>query len=98
MTTQDLDVGFRVLKLDDSNMKDVYYAAGDYTQDTLAGMVSNIKEDRTDLDLLFGCLLDLGLAPCLCRIHRSKSTAAPSISTTTATSWPALITISPKAS
>ena len=61
MTTQDLDVGFRVLKLDDSNMKDVYYAAGDYTQDTLAGMVSNIKEDRTDLDLLFGCLLDWGL-------------------------------------
>ena len=61
LTTQDLDVGFRVLKLDDSNMKDVYYAAGDYTQDTLAGMVSNIKEDRTDLDLLFGCLLDWGL-------------------------------------
>ena len=61
LTTQDVDVGFRVLKLDDSNMKDVYYAAGDYTQDTLAGMVSNIKEDRTDLDLLFGCLLDWGL-------------------------------------
>ena len=61
LTTQDLDVGFRVLKLDDSNMKDVYYAAGDYTQDILAGMVSNIKEDRTDLDLLFGCLLDWGL-------------------------------------
>lgn len=61
LTTQNLDVGFRVLKLDDSNMKDVYYAAGDYTQDTLAGMVSNIKEDRTDLDLLFGCLLDWGL-------------------------------------
>ena len=61
LTTQDLDVGFRVLKLDDSNMKNVYYAAGDYTQDTLVGMVSNIKEDRTDLDLLFGCLLDWGL-------------------------------------
>ena len=61
LTTQDLDVGFRVLKLDDSNMKDVYYAAGDYEQGLLAGLESNIKEDRTDLDLLFGCLLDWGL-------------------------------------
>ena len=60
-TTQDLDIGFRVLKLDDSNMKDVYYAADDYEQQALAGMISNIKEDRTDLDLLFGCLLDWGL-------------------------------------
>jgi adenine-specific DNA-methyltransferase len=57
----DLDIGFRVLKLDDTNMKDVYYAAGEYTQDLLSGMESNIKEDRTDLDLLFGCLLDWGL-------------------------------------
>lgn len=56
-----LDVGFRVLKVWDSNMKDVYYAAGDYTQDLLTQMESNIKEDRTDLDLLFGCLLDWGL-------------------------------------
>lgn len=61
LTTQDLDVGFRVLKLDDSNMKDVYYAAGDYEQGMLTGLESNIKEDRTDLDLLFGCLLDWGL-------------------------------------
>ena len=61
LTTQDLDVGFRVLKLDDSNMKDVYYAADDYDQRNLMDMVSNIKEDRTDLDLLFGCLLDWGL-------------------------------------
>ncbi len=61
LTTQDLDIGFRVLKLDDSNMKDVYYAADDYEQQALAGMISNIKEDRTDLDLLFGCLLDWGL-------------------------------------
>ena len=61
LTTQDLDVGFRVLKLDDSNMKDVYYAADDYDQRSLMDMVSNIKEDRTDLDLLFGCLLDWGL-------------------------------------
>ena len=61
LTTQDLDVGFRVLKLDDSNMKDVYYAADDYDQRNLVDMISNIKEDRTDLDLLFGCLLDWGV-------------------------------------
>ena len=61
MTTQDLDVGFRVLKLDDTNMKDVYYAPDDYDQGMLAGLESNIKDDRTDLDLLFGCLLDWGL-------------------------------------
>ena len=61
MTTQDLDIGFRVLKLDDSNMKDVYYAPDDYVQGMLAGLESNIKDDRTDLDLLFGCLIDWGL-------------------------------------
>ena len=61
MTTQDLDIGFRVLKLDDSNMKDVYYAPDDYDQNMLAGLESNIKDDRTDLDLLFGCLIDWGL-------------------------------------
>ena len=61
MTTQDLDIGFRVLKLDDSNMKDVYYAPDDYDQGMLAGLESNIKDDRTDLDLLFGCLIDWGL-------------------------------------
>lgn len=61
MTTQDLDVGFRVLKLDDTNMKDVYYAPDDYDQNMLAGLESNIKDDRTDLDLLFGCLIDWGL-------------------------------------
>ena len=61
LTTQDLDVGFRVLKLADSNMKDVYYAADDYAQRNLMDMISNIKEDRTDLDLLFGCLIDWGV-------------------------------------
>lgn len=55
------DIGFRVLKLDDTNMNDVYYAAGDYTQNMLSMMESNIKPDRTDMDLLFGCLLDWGL-------------------------------------
>lgn len=61
MTTQGLDIGFRVFKLDESNMNDVYYAAGDYTQDLLTMMESNVKADRTDLDLLFGCLLEWGL-------------------------------------
>ena len=56
-----LDVGFRVLKLDDTNMKDVYYAPDVYDQGMLAGLESNIKDDRTDLDLLFGCLIDWGL-------------------------------------
>lgn len=55
------DGGFRVFKVDDSNMKDVYYAADEYTQQAIAGMESNIKEDRTDLDLLFGCLLEWNL-------------------------------------
>lgn len=55
------DVGFRVFKLDDTNMKDVYYSAEEYSQTNLEELESNIKEDRTDLDLLFGCLLDWGL-------------------------------------
>ena len=61
MTTQDLDIGFRVFKLDNSNMNDVYYAADDYTQELLTMLESNVKSDRTDLDLLFGCLLEWGL-------------------------------------
>ena len=72
------DDGFRVLKLDDTNMKDVYYAAGAYTQGMLSSMESNVKSDRTDLDLLFGCLIDWGLPLSLpynseaidgCRVH-----------------------------
>jgi adenine-specific DNA-methyltransferase len=59
--TNDLDIGFRVLKLDSTNMRDVYYAAGEYTQDLLSLMEDNIKDDRTDMDLLYGCLLDWGL-------------------------------------
>lgn len=61
LTTQNLDIGFRVFKLDDTNMKDVYYSAEEYSQTNLEELESNIKEDRTDLDLLFGCLLDWGL-------------------------------------
>ena len=56
-----LDIGFRVLKLDSTNMKDVYYAPCDYDQDFLHQLESNIKDDRTDLDLLFGCLIEWGL-------------------------------------
>lgn len=56
-----VDIGFRVLKVDSTNMKDVYYAANEYSQAMLDELESNIKEDRTDLDLLYGVLLDWGL-------------------------------------
>lgn len=55
------DGGFRVFRLDESNMNEVYYAPGDYSQDLLSMLESNVKSDRTDLDLLFGCLLEWGL-------------------------------------
>ena len=55
------DGGFRVFKLADSNMKDVYYNPAEYTQDLLDKMTSNIKEDRNDMDLLYGCMLEWGL-------------------------------------
>ena len=55
------DGGFRVLKVDDSNMNEVYYSPDDYSQGFLSQLESNIKSDRTDLDLLFGCLLEWGL-------------------------------------
>lgn len=61
LTTQDLDVGFRVFKLDTSNMKDVYYSPAEYNQNLLSELESNVKSDRNDLDLLFGCLLNWGL-------------------------------------
>lgn len=61
LTAQDLDIGFRVLKLDSTNMKDVYYGAAEYSQGILDDLTSNIKDDRTDLDLLYGCLLEWGL-------------------------------------
>ena len=56
-----VDIGFRVLKLDDSNMTDVYYSADEYDQNMLSKLESNVKADRTDIDLLFGCLLEWGL-------------------------------------
>ena len=61
LLTSNLDTGFRVLKVDSSNMKDIYYSPNEISQDFLSSLESNIKEDRTDLDLLFGCLLEWGL-------------------------------------
>ena len=58
---ENLDIGFRVLKLDESNMTDVYYSSDEYSQDLLARLESNVKTDRNDLDLLFSCLLEWGL-------------------------------------
>ena len=56
-----LDTGFRVFRVDESNMEDIYYHPEELTQTMLGGMVSNIKPDRTDLDLLYACLLDWGV-------------------------------------
>lgn len=61
LNDRDIDAGFRVFKVDDSNMNDVYYSAGEYNQDMLSMLESNIRPDRTELDLLFGCLLEWGL-------------------------------------
>lgn len=61
MMAQNLDTGFRVLKLDSSNMKDVYYTPDEYTGDLLSSLTDNIKEDRTPEDLLFQVMLDLGV-------------------------------------
>lgn len=63
LTTADLDTGFRVLKLDSSNMKDVYYNPDDLDFASLDDLVSNIKEDRTPEDLLFQVMLELGVLP-----------------------------------
>lgn len=56
-----LDTGFRVLKLAETNMTDVYYSPLEINQQMLLEQEENIKPDRTDLDLLFGCLLDWGI-------------------------------------
>ena len=58
---KDNDKGFRVFKLDDSNMTNVFYSVDDYSQGLLSKLESNIKSDRNDLDLLFGCLIEWGL-------------------------------------
>jgi len=56
-----LDIGFRVLKVDSTNMQDVYYRPDEYTQDLLSSLTDNIKPDRTPEDLLFQVMLDLGV-------------------------------------
>lgn len=66
-----IDKGFRVFKLDDSNMTDVYYSPDEYTQDLLSYLESNVKEGRNDMDLLFGCLLEWGL-PLSLEYHSEK--------------------------
>lgn len=60
LTTQELDIGFRCLRLDTSNMKDVYYRPDELGQAELDGLIDNVKEDRTPEDLLFQVMLELG--------------------------------------
>jgi len=61
LTAADLDIGFRVLKLDSSNMEDVYYAPDKTSQNDLLSLISNIKPDRTPEDLLFQVMLEFGI-------------------------------------
>ena len=61
MSTQDLDTGFRVFRVDSSNYEEVEHTPKDWNQDQLGLFLNNIKADRTDLDLLFGCMLDWGV-------------------------------------
>lgn len=61
LTAQNLDTGFRVLKCDTTNMKDVYYKPSEYEQTLFTSLEDNIKEDRTPEDLLFQVMLDLGV-------------------------------------
>ena len=61
LTTQDLDIGFRVLKCDESNFKPVAFGPSSYSQTSLDDLLDNIKEDRSGLDLLFDCMMRWGL-------------------------------------
>lgn len=61
LTTTDLDIGFRVFKVDSTNMEDVYYRPADYNQGQMELFADNIKPDRTPEDLLFQVMLDLGI-------------------------------------
>ena len=60
LTTQELDIGFRVLKLDSSNMEDIYYTPKEYMDKEISLFVENVKADRSSEDLLFQVMLDLG--------------------------------------
>jgi adenine-specific DNA-methyltransferase len=75
LTTQNLDTGFRVLKLDSSNMKDVYYTPEEYAQMNfnIEGFMDNIKSDRSDEDLLFQVMLELGI-PLSAKIRQDGKT------------------------
>ena len=68
---EDLDIGFRVLKIDESNMKDIYFSPDKLDKTKLPGMVNHIKEDRSSEDLLFGVLVEWGVNLTL-RIHREE--------------------------
>lgn len=61
LPAQDLDTGFRVFRIDESNMNDVYFAPKDYSQDELDLKLDNVKPGRTELDLLYGCMLNYGV-------------------------------------
>ena len=61
LLSDDLDIGFRVLRLDSSNMKEVYFEPGKVSQASLFSQVDSVKERRTPLDLLFGCMVDWGV-------------------------------------
>ena len=61
LTTSDLDIGFRVFRVDTTNMEDVYYRPADYNQGQMQLFANNIKADRTPEDLLFQVMLDLGI-------------------------------------
>jgi len=61
LTVQSLDIGFRVLKCDSTNMKDVYYNPAEYTPTLFSSLTDNIKNDRTPEDLLFQVMLDFGV-------------------------------------
>jgi adenine-specific DNA-methyltransferase len=60
-TIENLDIGFRVFKCEDSNYKEVAFAPKEYSQEMLLDLLNNIKEDRTDFDLLFDCMLRWGV-------------------------------------
>ena len=61
LTVLNLDIGFRVMKCDSTNMKDVYYNPAEYTPNLFTSLTDNIKDDRTPEDLLFQVMLDLGV-------------------------------------
>lgn len=61
MLGEELDTGFRVLRLDSSNMEEVYFEPGQISQKSLLDQVDSVKPDRTPLDLLFGCMVDWGV-------------------------------------